>query len=71
MEYNNISEVHKSDKIKEYEMDNSGKEKEMFNSEYRRGYEDGLASAANRCYEEGFRDGVQVFKFILFSSELK
>jgi hypothetical protein len=44
----------------EFDMDNTHKEKEMYNSEYKRGYDDGIIAAENRCYENGFRDGVQV-----------
>lgn len=41
-------------------LDNTTKEKEKFDSEYKRGFNDGLESANKRCLENGFRDGVQV-----------
>ncbi len=46
--------------IQNENLDNSSIEKEKYNSEYKRGLEEGLASASTRCYESGFRDGVQV-----------
>jgi aspartate carbamoyltransferase regulatory subunit len=63
-----MEEINNSNSIKnhenlvksEFDMDNTHKEKEMYNCEYKRGYDDGIIAAENRCYENGFRDGVQV-----------
>jgi|LauGreDrversion4_2_1035121.scaffolds.fasta_scaffold2968436_1 hypothetical protein len=43
-------------------LDNSAHLKQQYDSEYKRGLEEGISTAGNRCYESGFRDGVQVIK---------
>ena len=42
------------------QLDNLVQEKERHKLSYDRGYEDGKASARNKCLENGFRDGVKV-----------
>jgi hypothetical protein len=41
-------------------LDSSTYLKEQYDSEYKRGREDGISTAGNRSQESGFRDGVQV-----------
>jgi flagellar biosynthesis/type III secretory pathway protein FliH len=53
---NSISNIVESD----FEINKMQQEKQMYNSEYKRGHDDGIIAAENRCYENGFRDGVQV-----------
>lgn len=36
-------------------------EKDTYNKSYQEGYDDGLKDAKNRCFEKGFREGVQVY----------
>jgi hypothetical protein len=35
-------------------------EKEFYAKSYQKGYDDGLANAENKAYENGFKDGIQV-----------
>lgn len=43
------------------------KQKELNDKNYQRGYEDGLISAGQKAYENGFREGVQVTFIIIIT----